>query len=108
MGFLRAAATRFAQGLALFALCTFISIVGCGHVASLNDGILRVPGMTARLGPVPAGWRRIHVDGADLAFRDERRDGSVLIDVRCGVKDDDAPLSVLTEHLIMGTTERRV
>jgi hypothetical protein len=46
------------------------------------------------------------VDGADLAFRDDAREGSVLADVRCGHRDDDAPLSVLTQHLIMGTTER--
>ena len=32
----------------------------------------------------------------------------MLFDVRCGRRDDDAPLSVLTEHLIMGTTERDV
>ncbi len=32
--------------------------------------------------------------------------GSTLFDVRCGQRDDDAPLSALTGHLIMGTTER--
>ncbi len=59
-------------------------------------------------GPRPPEWRRVELDGADLAFRDDAREGSVLFDVRCGRRDDDAPLSVLTEHLIMGTTERDV
>jgi hypothetical protein len=46
------------------------------------------------------------VEGADLAFRDDERSGSTLFNVRCGQRDDDAPLTALTAHLIMGTTER--
>ena len=57
---------------------------------------------------MPSTWRRIDVEGADLAFRDDARQASVLLDVRCGARDDDAPLSILTDHLIMGTTERQV
>ncbi|HEX3769975.1 MAG TPA: hypothetical protein VHV30_03885 [Polyangiaceae bacterium] len=80
--------------------------VGCAHADSFQDGVFRKEGVAVRVGPVPEGWRRIGVDGADLAYRDEARGGSALFDVRCGHRDDDAPLSVLTEHLIMGTTER--
>jgi hypothetical protein len=60
-----------------------------------------------QLGPVPPSWRRVDLAGADVAFRDEERAGSVLVDVRCSGRDDDAPLSSLTGHLIMGTTERK-
>jgi hypothetical protein len=80
-------------------------LAGCGHARSFDDGIFRKGAVAVRVGPVPPGWRRLGVNGADLAFRDEERSGSVLFNVRCG-RDDDAPLSVLTEHLIMGTTER--
>jgi len=78
-------------------------LVACGHAKSFDDGVFRKGAVAVRIGPVPAGWRRLTVDGADLAFRDDARSGSVLFDVRCG-RDDDAPLSVLTDHLIMGTT----
>ena len=82
-----------------------LGLVACGHAKTFDDGVFRKGAVTVRVGPVPAGWRRLAVDGADLAFRDDERSGSVLFDVRCG-RDDDAPLSVLTDHLIMGTTER--
>ena len=73
---------------------------------SFEGGVSARAAVAVRVGPVPPGWRRVRVDGADLAYRDEAREGSALFDVRCGQRDDDAPLSVLTEHLIMGTTER--
>jgi hypothetical protein len=55
---------------------------------------------------VAPSWRRIQVAGADLAFRDDDRDGSALFDVHCGGRDNDAPLGILTQNLVMGTTER--
>jgi hypothetical protein len=79
---------------------------GCVHADSFSDGVFRKDGVAVRVGPVPSAWRRIAVDGADLAYRDDAQGGSVLFDVRCGHHDDDAPLSVLTGHLIMGTTDR--
>jgi hypothetical protein len=109
MGFSRRA-PRFAGAVFLFARVAFVVLVasgvGCAHAESF-DGVLHKSGMTVRLGPVPPSWRRIQLAGADLAFRDDVRDGSALFDVRCNGHDDDAPLSVLTDHLIMGTTERQ-
>jgi len=90
--------------LALAALAA--ALAGCGHAQSIEEGVLRKDGLAVRIGPVPAGWRRIDVEGADLAFRDDERSGSALFNVRCGRRDDDAPLAVLTNHLVMGTTER--
>jgi hypothetical protein len=87
-------------------LASLSSLAGCVHPDAFGDGVLRKEGVAVRLGPVPPGWRRIAVDGADLAFRDDAQGGSALFDVRCGQRDDDAPLSVLTAHLIMGTTAR--
>jgi hypothetical protein len=79
----------------------------CGaHGVKFEDDVLRKGDLRVEVGPVPPGWRRIQVDGADLAFRDDEREGSILFDVRCGQRDDDAPLAALTAHLIMGTTER--
>jgi hypothetical protein len=88
-------------------LVLLASEAGCAHGgASFEDGVFRKGDNVVRVGPVPPAWRRIEVTGADLAFRDDERSGSALLLVRCGSRDDDAPLSVLTNHLIMGTTER--
>jgi hypothetical protein len=88
------------------ALAVAAAAGGCTHARAFDDGVYRRGSMAVRVGPVPPGWRRVTVDGADLAFRDDERSGSALFNARCGRRDDDAPLSVLTEHLIMGTTER--
>src|SRR5471030_1107470 len=77
----------------------------CAHVDSFEGGVLRKGDLTVRVGPIPPGWQRVRIDGADLAYRDQAREGSVLFDVRCG-RSADAPLPVLTEHLIMWTTDR--
>jgi hypothetical protein len=90
----------------LGALLAALLPAGCGHAQSLDDGVFRAGNVAVRVGPVPAGWRRIRVDGADLAYRDDARGGSTLFNVRCANRDDDAPLAVLTNHLIMGTTDR--
>ncbi|MGO9834364.1 MAG: hypothetical protein ACLP1X_09130 [Polyangiaceae bacterium] len=85
---------------------TLAGLVACGHAVSLEGDVLEKGGVRIHVGPVPPTWRRIQVEGADLAFRDDAKEGSALFDVRCGRRDDDAPLTALTEHLIMGTTQR--
>ena len=81
-------------------------VAGCAHGDAFEGGVLQKGALRIEVGPVASSWRRIHVPGADLAFRDDDRDGSALFDVRCGGRDDDAPLAILTQNLVMGTTER--
>jgi hypothetical protein len=82
-------------------------LAACAHEGLLDDGVLHKGALSVHFGPVPAQWRPVPIAGADLAFRDDPRGGSTLVDVRCDERDHDAPLAVLTEHLIMGTTERQ-
>jgi hypothetical protein len=89
----------------LLAVLVLAGVGACAHADSFEDGVLRKGELTVRVGPVPPAWQRVRIEGADLAFRDQARDGSTMFDVRCG-RSSDAPLTVLTEHLIMGTTDR--
>jgi hypothetical protein len=81
-------------------------LAGCAHAESFDGGVLRKGALRIELGPVPASWQRVQVQGADLAFRDDARAGSALFNIHCGGRDDDAPLGILTQNLVMGTTER--
>ena len=94
------------RGFVLWVLVV-LAAEGCAHSESFDAGVFRKGEVAVHLGPLPAGWRRVDVEGADLAFRDDAREGSTLFDVRCGRRDDDAPLAALTMHLVMGTTERQ-
>lgn len=89
-------------------LVAFIALVlpACDHAGAFEDGVLRKGDVTVHVGPIPAQWRRVHVEGADLAFRDDARAASAMFDVRCGRRDGDGPLSALTAQLLMGTTQR--
>src|SRR4051794_7848232 len=80
---------------------------GCsGARSGLEGSIYRDAHVTFRVGDVPAGWQPISVEDASLAYRDEAHRASVLVNARCGRKDDDTPLAALTAHLVMGTTDR--
>jgi hypothetical protein len=91
----------------LFACALFQAACGAGE-ARLESGVYRDGAVAFRIGEVPPGWRAVHVDRATLAYRDESQLASILLDGRCYRKDDDVPLVALTDHLMMGTTERAI
>ncbi len=66
-----------------------------------NDGRVHF-----ELRELPSAYERIDVATASLAFRDRIDRASILINVRCETRDEDTPLPALTNHLLMGTTER--
>jgi hypothetical protein len=86
----------------LFAAAT----VACPRTVPFEGNVYRDEVVSYRVGDIPPSWRRIEVTNANLAFRDERDEASVLVNGRCGHRDDDTPLPALTNHLIMGTTDR--
>ncbi len=89
------------------AVCALALATACGASRPAFDGTVFHHGAVAfRVPAVPAGWTRLQVPDAALAFRDEAHDASVLVNARCGEKDGDAPLVALTNQLVMGTTER--
>jgi hypothetical protein len=101
-------ATRTAA--AAFLVSLSFGAAGCGGPQERFDGAAFRDGNVAfRVERVPPAWERISVADASLAFRDASHEGSVLINGRCGERGvDDTPLSALTGHLVMGTTEREV
>ncbi len=80
---------------------------GCASSGSFDAGVFRAGGVDFQIAPLPAGWRRISMTDADLVYRDDSHDASVLINGHCNQGGEDVPLSALTEQLIMGTTERQ-
>ncbi len=97
--------------VALYASALLGAALGtaCGASgARLESGVYRDGEVAFHIGGVPSEWRPVQVDRATLAYRDEGRRASILLDARCHQKDDDVPLVALTDHLMMGTTERAI
>lgn len=80
----------------------------CATTASFDGAVYHGRDVTFHVSPVPSSWRRVSLPVADLAFRDDVRDASILINSRCTASDRDAPLVALTDHLILGTTARHI
>lgn len=83
--------------------------LGCGAGAAQGT----FEGNVYRRGPIafqvpaaPAHWKRLAVTDATLAFRDDEHAASVLVNARCTTADDRTPLVALTNHLLIGATER--
>jgi hypothetical protein len=89
----------------LAALCAFM-LGACASSAQFDGRVYKGERLAFEVPPIPAGWRRIDVSDASLAFRDDAHEASILVNGRCGHRDDDTPLAALTKHLIIGTTER--
>jgi len=94
---------------ALPAMALALIVVGCGASMSFDGGVYRNGKLAFRVGPIPSSWRRLEGLGdAGMAFRDDAAQATVLVNGRCDVVGDDAPLAALTAHLLIGTTGRVV
>jgi hypothetical protein len=87
-----------------------VSATGCGGArgrGSFDGTVYRDVPVAFQIGAVPAEWRRVDVSDASLAFRDNTHDASILVNARCLSADDRTPLVALTNHLLIGATERK-
>jgi hypothetical protein len=93
--------------LRLLGLLAGLAIVACGGPV-FEGNVYRGDDIAFRVGPRPATWRAIEVDGALLSFRDDAAGATVAVNGRCGVDGDDVPLQALTHHLFLNFTDRQV
>ncbi len=92
---------RRLPALLLAALCS-----GCGASSgSFAAGVYRDGAIAYRVGALGSQWRRIHVTGGQLAFHHDQG-GTISAAATCEGPDHDAPLDVLTNHLLFGVEHR--
>jgi hypothetical protein len=89
------------------ALFPVLAALACA-TTGFDGQVYRAEGMSFRVGPVPARWRRIEMSQSLLAFRDDAARATIAVDGRCGLDGDDVPLEALTAHLFLQFTERQV
>jgi hypothetical protein len=64
------------------------------------------PDVTYEVGELPPHWRLVRLEDNDLAYLDEASGHSLAVNATCEGHED-PPLSVLTQHLLIGFTERQ-
>ncbi len=95
--------------IAAFAVVFGFASFGCGGGKSqgtFEGNVYRNGKIAFQLPTMPPTWRRLDVNDASLAFRDDQHGASVLLNARCLTADDRTPLVALTNHLLIGATER--
>ena len=97
--------------IALFFLLLPVAVAhGCGGNSSLQSGTYRGNGVRYRIGPLASTWRRVDINTPeqnDLAFSNEALDALVQVNSSCS-PELDLPLPALTNHLLIGFTDRNV
>lgn len=78
---------------------------GCAPAAHFAGSVFRQGAVSYRVGPLSSDWQRLRSGGANLAFR-HPHGGTIVVNGQCPAQDD-APLDVLTNHLLFGVTERQ-
>lgn len=89
-------------------LAALAALVACGGGPTFDGSVYRDGKIAFHAGPLGEGWRKLEMPNTALAFRDDTHLASILVHGRCNVPGDDAPLVALTNHLVIGTTERDV
>lgn len=88
------------------ALLALLAYPACGGGSSFRAGVFRDSEATYALGDVGSGWERVSVEGEnDLAFRHPEHGAIVQVNASCDPALD-IPLEALTNHLLIGFTER--
>jgi hypothetical protein len=95
------------RSLAIAVVAAIVVALGaaCSHEA-WDGRVFHAGRESFRTGDVPATWRRVQLEGVQLAFHDDASNGSITVHAQCGRDADDVPLSALTKHLLIGFTER--
>src|SRR5690242_20716360 len=82
-------------------------IAGCGG-GRLRGDVYTDAEARYRVGPLSSGWSALDVeDQNDLAYHHEAIGAIVQVNATCD-PDSDVPLTALTNHLLIGFTERDV
>jgi len=86
--------------LALALLC-----FGCGGGGSLRGHVYEDGEATYRVGPPGSAWQRIELSQNDLAWHDPSTHAIIQVNATCDPFRD-VPLTSLTNHLLIGFTDR--
>lgn len=89
--------------LALLVLLT--PAVGCQRGVRFENQVFSKPGARYRVGELPPVWERVKLSHNDLAWYTGETGHALSVNSTCR-EHEDAPLDVLTRHLLAGFTER--
>ena len=82
-----------------------LALLGCGGGGSLTGQVYRDAEARYRIGELGPGWDRIGIGDNDLAWHHDEVGAIVQVNATCDPFQD-VPLTSLTNHLLIGFTDR--
>lgn len=109
-GSFRALGARFGRTVACAAALSSALVAACGGPSrSFENNVYREGHQIAfRIPDPPPTWEKVPVSHAALSFHDKAAGASILVNAQCKKADEDTPLAPLTNHLLIGVTEREL
>lgn len=77
----------------------------CAKNGVFRDGVYADDSVRYRVGTLSGAWNRVAETGGQIAFIERSTTATILAHAVCGALD--APLGVLTQHLLIDFTEKR-
>ena len=93
--------------------CSIVKFVGYYTSAdSGNDGNLRglvytSEDTTYRIGALPGDWKRLDIEGGDLAYNSLLSDSTITVNSTCDPKKKNYSLKALSESLLIGIKDKK-
>lgn len=87
------------------AMAAVLTVVGCGGGGTLTASVYRDAEARYRIGDLGPGWDRIAIGDNDLAWHHDGIGAVVQVNATCDPFQD-TPLTSLTNHLLIGFTDR--
>lgn len=104
----RAVRVRVPVLLCVPVLASALFLGACGGGGALRGDVYGDEEARYRVGPLGSGWQALDVAGQnDLAYHDPDLGAIVQVNATCD-PDSDVPLTALTNHLLIGFTERDI
>ncbi len=82
-----------------------VLLAGCVGAGTFSGQVYRQGSVAYRVGVLPDGWSRSRSHGANLVFQ-HAQGGMVVVNAECPLQGD-APLHVLTNHLLFGVSAQQ-
>ena len=91
--------------IGLIALSIFLG--ACAASSGLSDGVYRDAQVRYKIAAPGGAWKPLRLQTADLSWMQPKTGSTLLVNSNCkGVKD--VPLQSLTQHLLIGMTDKKI
>ncbi|MEW6145546.1 MAG: hypothetical protein AB1598_11060 [Thermodesulfobacteriota bacterium] len=105
--FLLISAAVFLGSCSIGKFVGYYASAGSGDKGKLDGQVYTSDSTSYRIGSLPDGWKRIDIEGGDLAFSNPSNDSTITVNSTCDERKMKYSLKALSESLIVGVKDKK-